>query len=175
LSQEDLFGGVKGTARYDPTEKYRYTLTREWDASLPRLLFVMLNPSTATAEVLDPTVRRCLNWALEWGYGSMEVCNLYAYRSPYPKDLAVVADPVGPDNDLEIVTACQRAKMVVLGWGVVARQFLRTEFLRREQEILIQFALHGIRTHVLQLTDDKKHPRHPLYLLDSVTPFPWPE
>lgn len=172
--QRDLFNEVVGTATFDPTEKYRYTLTREWDASLPRLLFIMLNPSTADANVLDPTVRRCFNWAQAWGYGSLEVCNMYAYRSTYPQDLAKVDDPVGPANDVEIFQACKRAGKVILAWGVTARHILRESFIIRERFLLDVLANRNIETHALQLTDDKKHPRHPLYLLDSVTPFLWP-
>lgn len=41
---------------------YRYTLTRVWDAALPTITFVLLNPSTADAEQLDPTLRRCVSF-----------------------------------------------------------------------------------------------------------------
>jgi len=32
-------------------------------------LFIGLNPSTANEEVDDPTIRRCVNYAKDWGYG----------------------------------------------------------------------------------------------------------
>ena len=46
-------------AIYSDCERYRYALTRTWDESGKRALFVMLNPSTATEVQNDPTVERC--------------------------------------------------------------------------------------------------------------------
>jgi hypothetical protein len=40
---------------------YRYSLTRVWDGTLPKMTFVPLKPSTADAIDLDPTLRRCVN------------------------------------------------------------------------------------------------------------------
>jgi hypothetical protein len=42
-------------ATFSPDRAYRYKLWRTWDQSLPTLAFVMLNPSTADEEQLDPT------------------------------------------------------------------------------------------------------------------------
>ena len=40
----------------------------------------MLNPSTADAQTNDPTIRRCLQFAQAWGYGTLEVVNLFAFK-----------------------------------------------------------------------------------------------
>ena len=53
--------------------KYRYLLRRTWDHSKPRLLYVMLNPSTADARNDDATIRSCVRLASGLGYGSIEV------------------------------------------------------------------------------------------------------
>lgn len=66
---------------------YRYWLTRTWDESLPRLTFVMLNPSVADANIDDPTIRRCVGFARRDGYGGITVINLFAYRATDPKEL----------------------------------------------------------------------------------------
>src|ERR1019366_833740 len=86
-----------GAARID--RPYRYSLWRRVGESRRRVLFVMLNPSTADAIVDDPTIRRCMGFARTWGFGELEVCNLFAYRSPCPSALLRAADPVGPSND----------------------------------------------------------------------------
>ena len=40
---------------------YRYQLSRIWDEEKPKILFIMLNPSTADEFVEDPTIRRVVN------------------------------------------------------------------------------------------------------------------
>lgn len=54
----------------------------------------MLNPSTADENVDDPTIRRCINFAKDWGYGGMYVGNLFAFRTAYPKELKEAGFPV---------------------------------------------------------------------------------
>ena len=48
--------------------RYRYWLEREVAPGLPGILdFICLNPSTADAETDDPTVRRMVGFARQWG------------------------------------------------------------------------------------------------------------
>ena len=58
-------------------QRYRYWLER--DRGERPLVFVMLNPSTADAEVDDPTIRRCRRFASDNGYTGIIVVNLYAF------------------------------------------------------------------------------------------------
>ena len=67
--------------------RYRYNLIRVWDAQLPRVCWIMLNPSTADAATDDPTIRKCIGFARRWGFGSIEVINVYPFRCTNPKDL----------------------------------------------------------------------------------------
>ncbi len=67
--------------------KYRYQLWRIWDETLPLVLWIMHNPSTADADVDDPTIRRCINFTKSWGYGGLYVGNLSAFRATNPKDV----------------------------------------------------------------------------------------
>jgi hypothetical protein len=80
--------------------------------------FVMLNPSTADAEKFDPTVRRCFGYACDWGFGSLEVVNLFALRSTYPAVLSKAADPVGPENDAVILKAVKESDLAIAAWGI---------------------------------------------------------
>ncbi len=77
---------MKYYAKIDETGKYRYLLGREWDADKGKMLFVMLNPSTADAEKDDNTISRCINWSKALSFGGIEVVNLFAYRTAYPKE-----------------------------------------------------------------------------------------
>jgi hypothetical protein len=61
--------------------QYRYQLLRVWDETLPRILFIMMNPSTADATKDDPIIRRVISFAKSWGYGGVYVGNLFAFRS----------------------------------------------------------------------------------------------
>lgn len=81
---------------------YRYRLSRHWDVTRAALVYVMLNPSTADAEVDDQTIKRCMHYARREEFGGIEVLNLYALRSPYPAALWAHPDPVGPENDAHL-------------------------------------------------------------------------
>jgi hypothetical protein len=73
-----------------------------------RMTFVMLNPSTADQLVDDPTIRRCIAFALRWNCGTLQVVNLFAARSTDPKALDGLTDPVGPDNQAHVQNAIRR-------------------------------------------------------------------
>ena len=51
----------------------------------PLILFIGLNPSTADETKNDPTIRRCINFAKDWGYGGVMIANLFAFRSTSPE------------------------------------------------------------------------------------------
>lgn len=150
-------------AIFDETGKYRYLLWRDWHVSAPRLCFVMLNPSTADAEQNDPTIRRCIGFARQWGYGGIEVVNLFAYCTSNPKALCSAAEPVGADND-RYLTAVSQGSPLLLAWGNGG-------------------CLYGRDRAVLRLFDRKPlyclgttrqgQPRHPLYLSRSATLRPF--
>lgn len=85
-----------------------------------RCVFVMLNPSTADAFKPDPTVGECIKRASMWGFDVVEVVNLFALRTPYPKELISTSRGQrgeGTENIMEIVAACRVADLVVYGWG----------------------------------------------------------
>ncbi len=136
---------------------YRYTLRRELAPLLPgpAVTFVMLNPSTATDEVDDPTIRRCMDFAKRWDCTSLRVVNLFAARATDPRELRHMTDPIGPENDSAIVTEAAAAGVVVLAWGVHGTYRGRDQAVWR--------LLRPFRTGHLGLTKGG-HPRHPLYV-----------
>ncbi|MDE3112519.1 MAG: DUF1643 domain-containing protein [Chloroflexota bacterium] len=147
-------GAVRGAAIFDPTGAYRYALRRSW-ARGQRAAFVMLNPNTADAVRDDPTIRRCVGFARRWGCGSLDVVNLFAYRTVDPRVLARVADPVGPENDRHLARAIRGADLVVYAWGAFP--------LARERAERLAATLGGTPALCLGLTRTGA-PRHPLYL-----------
>jgi hypothetical protein len=153
-------------AVFDSTGSYRYTLWREWDSALPRLAFVMLNPSTADAIANDPTIRRCIGFAQSWGFGAVEVVNLFAYRATYPQQLRQAPDPVGAENDWYVQQAAAKAETVVLAWG-------NWGYLWKRDFTMLQL-LAGYNTRCLGFTKTGQ-PRHPLYLRRDACLGPLPE
>lgn len=114
LFDEDSF---TGTAVISMCEKYRYSLHREWDTSKPMVMFLMLNPSTADSSENDATVRRCLTFAKDWGFGSLCIGNLFAFRSTKPKGLFSTEDPIGIENKWYIDYMANIAEKIVCAWG----------------------------------------------------------
>lgn len=156
---------MTGGAVFDSTGAYRYLLRREWDASRPRLAVVMLNPSTADATTDDPTIRRTTAFARAWGFGSVEVVNLFALRATRPHDLFAALNPEGADNRVALRDAAARASEVLLAWG--NHGGFRNAGAR---------AIELLRDHRLTCLGLTKvgQPRHPLYLPASTLRVPWP-
>lgn len=145
-------------AIFDTRRVYRYRLFREWPGGEGVCCFLMLNPSTADEMVLDPTVRRCVEFAKRWGYRRLEVLNLFAYRSTNPHDLLGVADPVGPENDLWIQSIAEEASCIVCAWG--SHRFLGKRLTQRAAQVRALLAAQRLRC--LKHNDDGQ-PIHPLY------------
>jgi len=104
-------------AVFSRCQRYRYLLWRTWDSARPFVTIIGLNPSRADATHNDPTIRRCQQFAMDWGFGGVYVVNLFAYRSPYPEKLRQYYRPVGPENDQYIQQAIHDAERTVLAWG----------------------------------------------------------
>lgn len=133
---------------------YRYVLWREWDTSKGTCVFIGLNPSTANETEDDPTLRRCVNFAKDWGFGKCVIINLFAYRTTNPDELKKQDKPVGYKNNHHIKTESVNAAMVVAAWGN------HGFFLKRDEKVLK--LLKDIRLKCFKLTS-KGQPVHPLY------------
>lgn len=147
---------MERTAELSADGRYRYVLGRRWGGR-HTLAWVMLNPSTADAEVDDPTIRRCVGFGRKWGFGGITVVNLFALRTVTPTLLTRHVDPVGPDNDDWIKRETDDAHWIMLGWG--AHPFART----RAMTVLDLIGGPGYRVMSLGVTKDGS-PRHPLYV-----------
>ncbi len=177
------------TANLSPDDGgiFRYRLTRIWNhTNARRVVFVMLNPSTADADVDDPTIRKCMGFARVWGqqkwiqqiggFGGISVVNLFAFRATDPKALLSAGiDPIGPDNDdyirREVFAAGAAGSIVVCAWGAARAAGLKdnpaaycprsradsvSEIIRRHGDLS--------RTFMIGPPTKNGHPRHPLYL-----------
>ena len=162
---------MKRDATFSADRKYRYVLDRVWDQSGKLVTFIMLNPSIADEVVDDPTIKRCITFAKEWGYGRLRVVNLYTYRSTDPKDLEQVDDPVGDGNDDAIRAAVGEAELVVCAWGNNVSHV--DKWQPRVQEVLAIIREQGKTPHTLGHLTKESQPRHPLYLSTDIERVPW--
>ncbi len=147
---------------FDDTGAYRYRLGRRRDAGAGSVTFIMLNPSTADAEVNDPTIRRCIGFAWDWGYRALTVVNLFAYRATTPKELRRARSPVGPANDEHLLAAADAAEAVVVAWGVHGALHERDREVTELLSPRVELTCLGVTKAGL--------PRHPLYMPKRATP-----
>lgn len=156
--------GMDTGAIFSPDRTYRYMLWRQWDDELPKCTFIGLNPSTADENFDDPTIRRCIRFAKDWGYGRMQMLNLFAYRATDPLVMRLAEDPVGPQNDRWLVEACERSALVVAAWGMHG--------LYRGRQDHVDGLLEAFPVQCLGKTKSGC-PRHPLYLRATTQPERW--
>ena len=158
---------TKSVAVFSDCEAYRYLLTRVWDPTGKRALFVMLNPSTADEFRNDPTVERCERRARALGFGAFRVTNIFAFRATDPKVMRAAADPVGPGNNAAIdESARDWADAIVCAWGN------HGQHLQRGAEVRRLLAATGQPLHHLGLTGAQE-PKHPLYISYSQALIEW--
>ena len=132
---------------------YRYELHRIWDKSKPKVLFIMLNPSTADAMNDDATTIRCVNYAKRWGFGSMMIGNIYPYRAKSPRRLTAWKTfgerySVFKENQQHVEMMIDTADLIVCAWG------------GNYQGIPKWLEYYDL--HYLELCKDGITPKHPL-------------
>ena len=166
ITREFQKGDALSTAVYSDCDNYRYQLTRTWDPAGQKVLFIMLNPSTATEVQNDPTVERCERRARALGFGAFRVTNIFAWRETDPKALRRANAPVGPENDRAILDGCAWADRIIAGWGSHGDHMDRSAQVAR--------LLRSTDRPVFSLGLTKAgHPRHPLYIAYRQQPEPW--
>jgi len=151
---------IESTAEFSHCGRYRYALKRRWSDD-PACMFLMLNPSTADANLPDPTITRCIGFAQRWGYGALLVGNIFALRSTDPKGLRTLW-PVGPLNNQWILKMAEESAIVVAAWGNHGTLFGRSG----QVEILMSH----FDLMCLGVTSSGE-PKHPLYLRSDLVPL----
>jgi len=147
-------------AVFSPCGQYRYLLWRVWDAALPLLLWIMLNPSTADAEVDDATIRVCKGRAIRLGYGGIVVANLFALRATNPAKLYAHMSPVSAADDLGsndgyIYQALRQTQLTICAWGT------HGSYMGRGPDMIAWLRTREIGPMALKLNADGS-PAHPL-------------
>jgi hypothetical protein len=176
IHRVSLLGDKEAT--FSDDERHRFYLGRRveletWQRG-GRLLFIGLNPSIATHEIEDPTIRKETKFARAWGYDQLDKGNIFSLRSTDPKGLLSADDADGdPENMREIVARTRAADLVVAAWGgPYAPKPLARMVAARASEVVERLKAEGVYLHCLATTKDG-FPRHPLYLPDASVATPW--
>lgn len=169
--QTSLFENESKGAEFSPCRKWRYALWRFWedDPEGDIMGCIGLNPSVANEHVPDPTLKRVVNFAQQWGYSGVYMLNAFAFVTSYPTEMKAAhkagIDPVGPDNNAKLVEYAAKCEIVVAAWGNDGA------WLDRDVDVI---NLPGIREKLfyLKLTAACQ-PNHPLYLPKTTKPKKW--
>ena len=170
-AQTNLFGDSTETgAVFSPEEDpvFRYLLWRVWDANLPLLLVIMLNPSTADHKADDRTIMTLTARAKADGYGGIIVINLFAFRATSPADMKKAKDPIGPQNDKIVdVLLDMNEQPPLCAWGS------HGTYMDRGEELRCRLEKKNPTPLVLKMSKEGQ-PEHPLYKSMSEKWYPWP-
>jgi len=140
---------------------FRYALLRMWDKTKPGIIFIGVNPSTANETEDDPTIRRVIRFAKDWGYGEVMMMNLYALISSDPSILASHVNPVGM-NDFYLEYMGKTGADVLFAYGSFKEAKDRAKLVG---EIFKNPLCLG--------TNKDGSPKHPLYIKASTKPIPY--
>lgn len=143
-------------AQFSPCRQYRYALWRIWDESLPLVMFIGLNPSTANENENDPTIKSVCRIAANNGYGGVYMMNCFPYVSTDPKQM-LLCQPKSKEwslNNLWLMDIGQTCKDVVFAWG----NFDVVKEMGRDKQLSALFP-NAKALHI----NKNGSPKHPLY------------
>lgn len=163
---------MKKGAVLSECRRYRYRLWRCWGDGNHRVAFVGINPSTADEVDDDATIRKCVGFAKRWGFGALDMVNLFAWRDRNQLGLLSAPDPIGPENNAALRHVFGIVDRVVYAWGPGKSPAVgRLVRQRVESSAWVALELYEMRGEVGRPSDTKDgSPGHPL-MLPYVTPF----
>lgn len=148
-------------AEFSKDKKYRYCLWRIFDGSLPLVMYIGLNPSTANQYQNDNTISKLEKITRHNGFGGFYMMNLFAIVSHDPEVLKTAPDPLG-DNDGWIENIAPKCNKIVFAWGSFK------EAKERAVDVIRMFE----ESYCLKQNKDGS-PKHPLYCLDKTKIIPF--
>lgn len=146
----------KTGAIFSDCHKYRFVLWRVWDNSLPKLMFIGLNPSTANEIKPDATITRLIGLVKHFRYGGFYMLNLFTFISAHPLDLLTCENPTFQANEFLNLYA-EKSEKIVFAWG----NFKQAK--ERSKEVINMFP--GAYCLIKNMDGS---PRHPLYIKSDV-------
>lgn len=159
------------SAIFSECGKYRYWLEREVQLTGDVWGILGVNPSTAGAEVEDQSTKKFMGFAQRNGCRRYVLANPFAYRATNVKELAAVADPMGPENWRYLIRLVQEVDVIVPCWGdrgkLPKKLWANLDHLRA----MVRHIGKDVRIFGLTKSGD---PMHPLMLGYSTPMIAWP-
>ena len=152
--------------------EYRYILGTRGQKPL---ICVGINPSTAAPDALDPTLQSAQRIALNNGYDSFLMFNVYAQRATDPNAMEKALNPLLHRENMaafRYVLSLSPEPAVWAAWGAVIEK--RGYLSGCVRDMLDIGKEYGARWYCAGSITKKGHPHHPLYLRkdEPLKPFP---
>lgn len=144
---------------YIGDEKMRYALGEPGSCNL---LIVGLNPSTATPDKPDPTIKRVKKIVEKEKLNGWIMINLYPLRTPKPSELPPTMDEEISKKNIEVIKWIDQnypIGRVYAAWGT---NIEKREYLVDECQHIVD-SIHSEQWFVRGITKNG-HPKHPLYV-----------
>lgn len=125
-------------------------------------MWIGLNPSNANEKDNDPTIRRVIVFARDWGYGGIYMVNLIPLISSNPSLVdPAITDKVKEHNLAYIRFFASKCDRIIACWG-------NSKLVTKE---MVDTTMNGLKNvHCLILNKDGS-PRHPLYVPANTKPI----
>lgn len=141
--------------------KNRYLLGTRGNKSL---ICCGVNPSYASPEDLDPTMKRVESFAEACGYDSYVMINLYPMRATNPQDMHLEVNEEIVKSNLEHIKAVLSGGNCDI-WAAWGNNISSRKYLKRCLEQIVEIAdLHSCKWYMIGDITKEGNPRHPLYL-----------
>jgi hypothetical protein len=152
---------MEKSAIFSEDRKYRYVLQRTWGKNKDNYcMFICLNPSVADEFIDDNTVRRCINYSKNWGFDSLTMANIFAWRETKSELMLLEKEPIGYENDKYLLEYAKNASIVIAAWGNRGKHLNRGEYVKNMIPNL----------YCLKISKGG-NPWHPLYLRKYLKPI----
>lgn len=147
----------------EPLEHHRYALICKYKNSESKksATIVMLNPSKANSNGLDPTMGIVLNKMKNLDYAKVIILNLFAYIEPKPEKLQEkinvrLEEAIGEENDSYLEQYLNSSNIIILAWGN-AKKIDKTKLKERIQNI---FNKMNTETYIIGKLTNHNQPKH---------------
>lgn len=152
--QFNLDDDVRGSGKFSDCGNYRCYLSRRWRSG-PTVLWLCMNPSSATHLVDDATSRKLTRHARRLGFGKLFLLNIMDYRATDPAHL-----PEGEERSAQNLNEIRRCALnaccVVLAYGGLRQNPRWIEFANDAVEACQGADMYRVATN---LDGSPRHPR----------------